>query len=208
MPLTPYQQNVFINCPFDPAFRHLLEAIVFTVHDCGFIARSALEADDGSQVRITKIYGIISECALGIHDLSRTELDAEHGLPRFNMPLELGIFLGAKRFGDDDQRKKNCLILDREPYRYQKFCSDIAGQDIRAHTDDPDEAIRIVRHWLRTGMTKAGVRMPGVPTIQKRYAAFRTDLPVMTDELGWDLDDLIFNDYTTLIASWLLENPW
>lgn len=208
MPLSRYQQNVFINCPFDWRFRHLLEAIVFTVHDCGFVARSALEADDGSQVRITKIYGIISECGFGIHDLSRTELDPTNSLPRFNMPLELGIFLGAKRFGDHDQRKKNGLILDREAYRYQKFCSDIAGQDIRAHADDPDEAIRIVRHWLRNGTTKAGVRMPGALTIQKRYAAFRTDLPVMTDELGWDPDDLIFNDYTTLIASWLLENQW
>lgn len=51
-------------------------------------------------------------------------------------------------------------------------------------------------------------RLPGALTIQRRYAAFRTDVPVMTDELGWDPDDLIFNDYTTLIASWLLENPW
>jgi hypothetical protein len=47
MPLPFYQQNVFINCPFDEPFRTILEAIVFTVHDCGFVARSALEADDG-----------------------------------------------------------------------------------------------------------------------------------------------------------------
>ncbi len=49
-------------------------------------------------------------------------------LPRFNMPLELGIFLGAKRFGSQKQKQKNGLILDREKYRYQSFCSDIAGQ--------------------------------------------------------------------------------
>jgi hypothetical protein len=88
MPLSDYQQNVFLNCPFDPDFRLLLKAIVFTIHDCGFIARSALEADDGSQVRITKIYRIVAECGFGIHDLSRTELDSTYGLPRFNMPLE------------------------------------------------------------------------------------------------------------------------
>jgi hypothetical protein len=208
MSLPAYHQNVFINCPFDRAFRNLLESIVFTVHDCGFVARSALEADDSSQVRIAKIYRIISDCHFGVHDLSRTELDPTHSLPRFNMPLELGIFLGAKRFGDHTQQEKNCLILDREPFRYQKFCSDIAGQDVRAHDDDPDEVIRIVRNWLRNGTVKSGVRMPGVPTIRHRYRAFRMDLPVMADELGWDPDDLIFNDYTTLIASWLLENPW
>ena len=48
------------------------------------------------------------------------------------MPLELGIFLGAKRFGRAEQKGKVCLILDTERYRYQQFMSDIAGQDISA----------------------------------------------------------------------------
>jgi hypothetical protein len=87
-------------------------------------ARCALEIDDGSQVRIERILRIISECRFGIHDLSRTELDRRNRLPRFNMPLELGLFLGAKRFGNRAQREKVCLILDREPYRYQRFISD------------------------------------------------------------------------------------
>ena len=58
-----------------------------------------------------KLYNLISECRYGIHDLSGTELDPEHGLPRFNMPLELGIFLGAKRYGATPQLKR-VLILD------------------------------------------------------------------------------------------------
>jgi hypothetical protein len=66
------------------------------------------------------------------------------------MPLELGIFLGAKRYGSRTQIRKSCLILDREPYRYQIFCSDIAGQDIRAHHNDVGYAISAVREWLRT----------------------------------------------------------
>lgn len=208
MPLDSYQQAVFLNCPFDDDFRSILEAIVFTIHDCGFIARSALEADDGSQVRIAKIYGIIRECAFGIHDISRTELDPVSSLPRFNMPLELGIFLGAKQFGSSKQKRKKALILDRGKYRYQGFCSDIGGQDVRAHGNDPEEAIRLVRNWLRTGTTGSGVLMPGAGTIQERYRQFRVDLPVMCGELHLDEDDLIFNDYTTLIASWLQTNAW
>lgn len=208
MPLDRYQQNVFINCPFDPAFRAILEAIVFTVHDCGFVARSALETDDGSQVRIAKIYSIVDECAFGIHDISRTELDPESGLPRFNMPLELGIFLGAKRFGSAKQKRKNCLILDRAKYRYQSYCSDIAGQDVRAHDDDPAAAIRLVRNWLRAATAGSGVRIPGASTIQTRYETFREDLPVMCEELRLDEDDLIFSDYTTLIAAWQQANAW
>ena len=97
--------NVFINCPFDTDYKALFYAIVFTVHDCGFVARCALEEGDASQVRIDKIYSIIAECRYGIHDISRTELDENFGLPRFNMPLELGIFLGAKKFGTGEQKK-------------------------------------------------------------------------------------------------------
>jgi len=58
------------------------------LHDCGCVARCALEAYDSGDVRIEKILDIIDQCKLGIHDISRTELN-EHSLPRFNMPLEL-----------------------------------------------------------------------------------------------------------------------
>ena len=109
MKSTHYNDNVFINCPFDLAYKPLLDAIVFAVHDCGFVARCALEEGDASQVRIDKIYSIIEDCRYGIHDISRTELDETSRLPRFNMPLELGIFLGAKRFGIEEQDKKNAL---------------------------------------------------------------------------------------------------
>ena len=94
---TDYNNNVFINCPFDSDYKPLFDAMIFTVHDCGFIARCALEEDDASQVRIDKIYSIIADCRYGIHDISRTQLDAASGFSRFNMPLELGIFLGAKK---------------------------------------------------------------------------------------------------------------
>lgn len=89
MSMLNYSNNVFINCPFDGDYDEIFKAMVFTVFDCGFIPRCAMEYDDGSQVRIEKIYRLISECKFGIHDISRTELDDGNGLPRFNMPLEL-----------------------------------------------------------------------------------------------------------------------
>jgi hypothetical protein len=62
-------------------------------------------------VRIGKIARIIRECQWGIHDISRTEPNPS-GLPRFNMPLERGIFLGARWFRDRPQKRKSCLIRD------------------------------------------------------------------------------------------------
>jgi hypothetical protein len=96
MAASAYEYSVFINCPFDGQYRSLFEAIVFTVQDCGCIARCALEVSDASQVRIEKIFKMISQCKFGIHDISLTELDPSHHLPRFNMPLELGMFLGKE----------------------------------------------------------------------------------------------------------------
>ena len=94
-----YRYCVFVNCPFDDEYRPLFYAIVFALHDCGYAVRSALAVTDASQVRIEKIAAMIAGSKFGLHNISRTEPDANNGLPRFNMPLELGLFLGAKRFG-------------------------------------------------------------------------------------------------------------
>lgn len=196
-----YNDNVFINCPFDANYKPLFDAMVFAVHDCGFIPRCALEEDDASEVRIDKIYNIIADCRYGIHDISRTELDEDSNLPRFNMPLELGIFLGAKRFGVEEQKRKKCLVLDREQYRYQQFISDISGQDIQAHNDKSQEVITHVRNWLRTASRRETI--PSGSIIWRRYQEFIEKLPQTAQECQLTVEDLIFNDYILLVAQWL-----
>ncbi len=136
-----YSNSVFINCPFDEEYRPIFDALVFAVFDCGFVARCSLEFAGSGGVRIDNIAALVRECKFGIHDVSRTELDQGSGLPRFNMPLELGIFLGAMKLGTPKQREKDCLILDKTRYRYQRFISDIAGQDIEAHNGDAGTAM-------------------------------------------------------------------
>jgi len=204
MPRTAYADNVFINCPFDRQYRSLFDAMIFAVFDCGYVARCTTEIDDASQVRIDKIAAIIKACKYGIHDISRTKLDRQTGLPRFNMPLELGIFLGAKRFGHGEQRHKVCLILDEVRYRYQSFISDIAGQDIRSHGNDPQRLVTTVRNWLRTSSKRTTI--PGGEEIWRRYQVFRKDLPLLCKELRLLVREIVFNDYTNLVSVWLEQN--
>jgi hypothetical protein len=151
-----YDLNVFINCPFDEDYTPLLDAILFAIYACGYRPRCAMEADNAGDIRIEKINRIISQCRFGIHDISRTELDIANGLPRFNMPLELGLFLGAKKFGSQTQRGKVAIIFDTEQYRYQKFISDIAGQDIHAHDNHPGKLIRSIRNALNSASPMDG----------------------------------------------------
>jgi hypothetical protein len=203
MEAADYRLQVFINCPFDRAYRKLLYAIVFTVSDCGFTPRSALEVSDASELRLAKIFRIISHCGVGIHDISRTELDRQTRLPRFNMPLELGMFLAAKQFGDATQRAKVALVLDRTAHRYEKFCSDIKGCDIGTHRRKPEIAIGVVRDFLRH--LRPNVVMPGGRIIVQRYHTFLEELPLLCRELGLRADDLLFTEYVNFVARWLKQ---
>src|SRR5207237_2404603 len=105
-----YNDNVFINCPFDTDFTINLHAIVFTVYRCGFFPISALNEDNALDNRLAKIEKLVENSKYGIHDISRTELNMR-GLPRFNMQFELVIFFGAKRFWDIIQKNENDLIF-------------------------------------------------------------------------------------------------
>ena len=200
------QSSVFLNVPFDPQYQALFRALIFTIHDCGFAARCALESTDGGTVRVEKLYQIIEQCQYGIHDISRTTLDQVNKLPRFNMPLELGVFLGARRYGTPVHQKKNCLILDRDRFRYQKFCSDIAGQDIRAHGNKVSNAIAAVRDWLSDSRRTREKLIPGGRMIAERYAMFLDTLPEACRVNGLELANLTFIDYQTLVVGWLEVN--
>ena len=203
-----HAKDVFINCAFDKKYRPLFRALVFAVHDCGFRARSALEVEDSGEVRVQKIIRIIGESPYAIHDISRVEPDLATNLPRFNMPLELGLYLGAKAFGDETNQSKRCVVLDNEQFRYQSFCSDIAGQDIRAHQGKIALAIEAVRDWLSTTTPAQDVVIPSGSVIATRYKEFRSALPNGCAKLQLNARRLTFGDHVTLVVGWLKENPW
>jgi hypothetical protein len=98
---------------------------------------------------------------------------------------------------------KACLILDAEPYRCQKFISDIAGQDIKSHTNDAHTAVRVVRDWLRS-VNRRG-NLPGGAAGWHDYSIFRQEIPALLSSLQLRHDELTFQDYTSLIALWLKD---
>jgi hypothetical protein len=197
-----YRDNVFINCPFDSTYRPLFYAIVFTVHACGFKARCALEEDNTADIRIQKIIRIIDQCHYGIHDLSKADLDQFTQLARFNMPLELGIFIGAHHFAaqKSHNRSKKFIVMDTEPFRYQKFISDINGQDIRTHGSETSRVIENVRNFLATSSDK---RLPGPSFLLGQYEEFQEKLPQLCEQLRWKVKELTFLDYVNCVVIWL-----
>jgi len=196
-------RDVFINCPFDGEYNPFFYAIVFVVVRSGFYPRCALETDDSSENRFEKICGIIKQCRYGIHDISRTEPDTRYKLPRFNMPLELGIFLGAKRFGPRTQTRKVCIVFDRERYRFQRFISDIAGQDIHSHHGKIAILIEELASWLRN--QSRDPKVPGGRKMAREFSIFRKQLTRICSGRNLEPDELTFGDYADMVAEYIAQ---
>jgi hypothetical protein len=184
-----YNDSIFINCPFDDDYKPILRAIIYAIYRCGFYPQTALDEDDGTELRLLKIMRKMKSCRYGIHDLSRIELNLA-SFPRFNMPFELGIFWGAKYFGDSAQNHKNALILERQKYTYQQYISDLSGIDTKAHNNDPITALKRVHSWLNTATHRKTI--PGEKMLQTQFEEFELALPDLAAKAGYNLDNLPF----------------
>ena len=116
------------------------------------------------------------------------------------MPFELGLFLGCE-FAGPKTPAKNCLILDREAWRYRKSLSDLSGRDIRAHKGRPTLAIAAVRYWLVTASRSTD--SPGGAFIVQQYRRFRRQLPVLCKAAKRNVGELSFWDYRATVSVWL-----
>ena len=196
-------RDVFINCPFSKDYQLYFDAIVFVVIRSGFNPRCALESDDGGDNRFNKICQIIAESNFGVHDISKTELDTHTSLPRFNMPLELGLFLAAKKFGGRSQKRKTCIIFESKPYDYQKYMSDIAGQDIHFHKRSVKLLIEKLAAWLRRESGDDDV--PGGNAIYLEFKLFKKALPDLCRAARLKQREMIFSDLCRFAENWIVS---
>lgn len=168
---------------------------------CGYQPRCALDFSDSGIVRITEIVTMIAACDRSIHDISRVELDQQSGLPRFNMPLELGADLGLRIAGPKVQRRRKTLVLDAEPHRYDKTLSDISGMDIEAHARDKREVIRLVRDWLNTNREAQTAPLPGAAAINDDHDSYQRISANIIATLRFDPHDTLpHGDYLYVVG--------
>ena len=126
-----FDRNVFINCPFDPAYLSLLRSLLFTIVYFRFVPKIALESSDSGEMRINKICELIKSSRYSIHDLSRLQSSKRKEFYQMNMPFELGIEYGCRYFASDHLGEKRCLILAKERHDYMQAISDLSGIDIK-----------------------------------------------------------------------------
>ena len=155
-PPAPYGRSVFVNCPFDADYLPLLHALVFAIHDCGYLARLAIEDTGGAELRVDKITRLIRESRFSIHDISRVDVDAASPAPRFNMPFEAGVAFGACRFDRVlAERSRDFMLLEAQAYRDQRTLSDLAGQTYGLTWERPATADSPRQDLLGTQVVRA-----------------------------------------------------
>jgi hypothetical protein len=196
-------KNVFINCPFDNNYFRLLRPLLFTLCYVDLNPKIS-ETSDSGEIRLHKIKGLIEDSQYSIHDLSRMEPLKEDDLPRFNMPFECGIDFGIKLSNPEKYKDKRFLILEKEQYRYQKVISDISGNDIKAHKNNPENIIKVVRDWFKP----INNNIPRHKEIWLAYNEFEYDYEEILKEEGYDPNDinsLTFFDIIEIIEAWCTE---
>lgn len=182
-----FDQSIFINCPFDKDYEPILQAILFCVIYLGFNPRLATERANAAENRIDKISELIQSSKYSIHDLSRCRAKKAGEYFRLNMPFELGIDYGCRRFLGNKYLDKKFLILEQERYRFQAAISDIAGCDIEPHGGNYQKAIEKVRNWL---VQEAGAHKDGPSKILQKYTDFQEWNYERLLHLGHSEDDI------------------
>jgi hypothetical protein len=185
--------SVFLNIPYDKEFEDLYVAYIVGLTQLGLCVNATLAVPN--QGRLETIIRLIEKSNVSIHDLSRTEFSK--GIPRFNMPVELGLALYCSHATNGRHR---VYVFESKPYRTQRSTSDINGIDPQIHHGSPKGVMAGLRNILR---------QPGdvttVPEMLRSYRAVKRKLPELRLNAGGEslFEASVFHD---LIVAALVES--
>jgi len=152
-------ESVFLNIPYDKQFEDLYLAYIVDLTQLGLRVNATLAVPN--QGRLESIIQLIEQSDFSIHDLSRIELS--EGIPRFNMPVELGLALYRSHIAKGRHR---VFVFETKSYRAQRSTSDINGIDPQIHGGTPKGVMAGLRNIFR---------QPGnVTTVPEMLASYRS----------------------------------
>ncbi len=184
MPRTRRIESVFLNIPYDTAFENL--AYIVRLAQLGLQIKATLAVPN--QGRLSTIIRLIEESDFSVYDLSRVEVS--HGVPRFNMPVELGLALYRSHVTDG---KHQVFIFDSKPYREQLSTSDVNGIDPQIHKGTPKGVMNGLRNIFRQSQD-----VTTVPEMLSSYRAVKRKLPELRQNSGGNslFEAAVFHDLT------------
>ena len=164
-------QSVFLNIPYDAQFEELYLAYIVGLTQLGLKINATLALPN--QDRLKRIVGLIEKSDVSIHDLSRIE--SSSGVPRFNMPLELGLALFRSHV---TRGRHRVFVFEKKAYRVQRSTSDVNGIDPQIHKGRPKGVMAGLRNifYQSDGTT--------VPEMLSSYRAVKRKLPELRRNAG------------------------
>jgi hypothetical protein len=165
-------ESVFLNIPYDVAFENLYLAYIVGLTQLGLAVNAALAVPN--QGRLATIIELIEKSDFSIHDLSRVEVS--RGVPRFNMPVELGLALYRSQITNGQHR---VFIFERKQYRAQRSTSDVNGIDPQIHNGTVRGLMRGLRNIFRQPQN-----VTTVPEMLASYRAVKQRIPEMRRNAG------------------------
>jgi len=128
--------RLFLNVPYvdsheDLILAYLASSVFYS------LTPIILTEQPTSLIRLDRLRDLISGCDFSIHDLSYVKLDhaAAWRLPRFNMPLELGMALALKP-------TDRIWVFEKVPHRLWAAASDLGGIDPKIHGGEAEGIFR------------------------------------------------------------------
>jgi hypothetical protein len=170
VPPLPDPNGVFLNVPYDEEFSSLYIAYIVGLCQLDLAPHLASEITGGDR-RLNRIFKLIQSCRYSIHDLSRVEISvAPTAVPRFNMPLELGMTI---TWANLHPSRHTWFVCESEPYRLQRSASDLNGTDPYIHNGTPEGILRELCNAFGRGL------MPSVPKMLENYRFVNRSLDAM-----------------------------
>jgi hypothetical protein len=120
---------------------------------------------------------LIEKADFSIHDLSRIE--SSNGIPRFNMPLELGLSLYRAHLTLRRKRRHLVYLFESTPHRVQQSTSDTNGMDPQIHGNTPEGVMRGLRNLFSQTGSGATVRQ-----MMASYESVNRKLPRLRQKAG------------------------
>jgi hypothetical protein len=178
--------SVFLNIPYDKEFEDLYLAYIVGLTQLGLRVNATLAIPN--QGRLDTIIGLIAECNFSIHDLSRIE--TSKGVPRFNMPVELGLALYRSHATGGKHR---VYVFESKSYRAQRSTSDINGIDPQIHHGTAKGVMAGLRNIFRQPSD-----VTTVPEMLLSYRAVKRKLPELRRNAGGKslFEASVFQDLT------------
>lgn len=179
-------ESVFLNIPYDTAFEDLYLAYIVGLTQLGLRTHAALAVPN--QGRLGTIIELIEQSEFSIHDLSRVEVS--RGVPRFNMPVELGLALYRSH---TTKGKHRVFIFESKARRAQRSTSDVNGIDPQVHNGTPTGLMRALRNVFRQPRD-----VTTVPEMLTSYRAVKRKLPELRRNAGGKslFEAAVFQDLT------------